>query len=706
MDNEDIYINDLQTQNFGNLANLFKFLEISKENLNVTACYYFYKIVNSLIKTDANKVLTYIYSRKDILNLLADFCEFESINSIIKKVLNVPNEDEDVNMNFDYKFLKHRLVFYKRILKKLTDLEEKNFKGLSEVFISLFEEGEYIKDSEYFLEKFFFDKETIFNLINKILITDDKNLINLVIFVLVKIFKLDKEKEINEKKTIDMDELLSDDSYDSEPMVKNDKFDLENYKSTRKSQEYNLSCIDKKISSSINRLSIEKKITDKIFIRDNFEIKEEKEENSKIKKEKQKKEEKEEKEEEKKEEEIEKKIQIKNLEVPDYNPVEMKNAEIIKKIEKLIPLLKSIIKKDSKKSRVQQDGKKTKFSGISRTYKMKLIVTISKIDDPTLKNTLIEEDFLCDLLEIFLDFPRNSVLHFEVFKVIINLCDFLFKSIDRASSENFLESFLDFYYDRFFFDFKNLSGREKKNCYYIGYFNKLGIYLDKKLSEISCIYENTNFLRLKNQYLNSVLKQKDLFLVKDPKKSFDNESDLQDFIFHIKEDKMKSVIKKNKKNKKLLNFEEKKSEEDEKNREINNQALLDDLIGNLRRSSNESLEEDSEEFDNYDYGENILSEEEDLLDEDDIQIGEEIKRLEIKHNFVFTEDEDKESKKKQNNLVFSDRRIFGSRIPFKKKEFKSERDVPKIHEFSEFGFWKQENKKLVNIDKLLEEIIN
>ena len=49
-------------------------------------------------------------------------------------------------------------------------------------------------------------------------------------------------------KNIDVDELLSDDSYDSEPMVKNDKFDLENYKSTRKSQEYNLSCIDKKIS--------------------------------------------------------------------------------------------------------------------------------------------------------------------------------------------------------------------------------------------------------------------------------------------------------------------------------------------------------------------------------------------------------------------------------------------------------------------------
>ena len=702
MDNEDIYINDLQTQNFPHLSNLFKFLENDKDNLNVTACYYFYKIINSLIKSDPNKILTYIYSRKDILDQLTDFCNFESINSIIKKVLNVPNEDEDVNMNFDYKFLKHRLVFYKKILKKLTDLEEKNFEGISDVFISLFEEGEYIKDSEYFLEKFFFDKEIIYDLINKILVTEDKNLINLVIFILIKIFSLDKEKEVKdetEKKTIDVNELLSDDSYDSEPTQKNNE-NIENYQSTRKSGDFNLSGIDKKISCSINRLSIENK-TDKIFIRDNFEIKEEKMKEKEEKKIEEKVEE-EKKIEEKVEEEKKenKKIEIKNLEVPCYNPVEMNNYEIIKKIEKLIPNLKNLLIQDPNKTRIQQDGKKTNFSGVSRAYKMKLIDTISKIDDPTLKNTLIEEDFLCDLLEMFINFPRNSVLHFEIYKVIENLCDFLFKTIDRASSENFLESFLDFYYDRLFFNFKNLSSKEKKKCYYIGYFNKLGIYLDKKLKEISCIYENSNFLKLKNQYLNSILKTKDLFLVEDPKKSFDNESDLQ-INFFIKEDKMKSVIKKNKKKKKgiLLDFEN--SDEDEKTKELNSQALLDDLIGNLQRDSNESEEEDSEDFDNYEYDEDDDSE------EDDIKIVDEIKKLEIKHNFVFSEDNEKnEVIERKNNFVFSERGICDSKKLFDNREIKSERQIPKILEFSELGFWKEKKYKDINIDKLLAEINN
>jgi hypothetical protein len=698
MDNEDIYINAFQTQNFPNLANLFDFIKFSSQkDLNVTACYYLYKIINALIRTDSNKILTYIYSRKDFLNFLLEKSSYQSINLIIKKILNIATEDDDVNMNFDYQFIKHRLIFYKKILKKITHLEEKNIEGLSDVFVSLFEEGEYIKDSEYFLEKFFYDKDIIYELLKKILKYPNIDLIKLANHILQKIFKKkDLDKLVEDKKTsVDAKDLLSEDSNDEDLLDKEEDPFLNNYKSTRKKEDFKFSSqINIKIANSLNRISLDKininsilkkedKEEDTEFIPEVVGLELEEDIEKEINKDGDK------------ITEITKEPRVLDLEVPTYDPVEMTNSEIIDKIESIIPELKLIIKTVPKVRRIQQDGKLTQRCGIAKIYLMKLIFNITKIDSSILKNNLLENDFLCDLLELFIKYPRNSVLHFEVYKVIESLCDYLFKTIDRAVSENVLESFLDFFYQECFCSFKNLLNKEKKKCYFIGSFDKLGIYLDKMLSEISCVYENRNFLKLKNEYLNSILSQKDSFLLENPKKSFGND-DLPDFNFCIKEDKMNNALQKNKNKKGIsLNFE---IDQDEDKKEINNQALLDDLIGNLQKDSNESIEEDSDEYDQLEDDEELLSDEdvqnsEEHDDEEDLIIDNEVVKLRNKTNFL------------SEKIILKSKLIDDAKEGYNLAlESKSEKQIPNDNQFTDVEYWKAKKFEYIDVDKLLEEI--
>lgn len=71
MDNEEIYLNTLSGSHFPNLDKLFSFLvENDLQGFNLTAGAYFAKIVHSLLKMNQDKLLTYVYSRYEIMGVL------------------------------------------------------------------------------------------------------------------------------------------------------------------------------------------------------------------------------------------------------------------------------------------------------------------------------------------------------------------------------------------------------------------------------------------------------------------------------------------------------------------------------------------------------------------------------------------------------------------------------------------------------------
>ena len=89
MDNEDIYLNTLTSGNYPHLDRLFEFIQDQDlSNFNLTSGAYFSKIISSLIKIKPDQILTYIYSRNELLGFLIEHSEYQAFNEILLKVLN------------------------------------------------------------------------------------------------------------------------------------------------------------------------------------------------------------------------------------------------------------------------------------------------------------------------------------------------------------------------------------------------------------------------------------------------------------------------------------------------------------------------------------------------------------------------------------------------------------------------------------------
>ena len=102
-----------------------------------------------------DKLLTYVYSRCEIISVLIRKAESQCFKEVLEKLLNF--QKNELNTNFECKFLKHRFLLYQKILHKITESDPDQAQGLPHIFAQLLLEEEDIVDSEYFLERLFQD---------------------------------------------------------------------------------------------------------------------------------------------------------------------------------------------------------------------------------------------------------------------------------------------------------------------------------------------------------------------------------------------------------------------------------------------------------------------------------------------------------------------------------------------------------------------
>ncbi len=202
IDDEEIYINNLENKEYKNLDSLFDFIERIKDN--ETSSSYFYKIIRELLNESKNSILTYIYSNKKILRFLVNNCSIKSFNDLLNCVLNLRNDCSETTL--DCKFLKHRLLLYKNLLKELSR-KENNTDGICSILIDLIDEQENISDGEYFIDKLFTNAEEIGKLINLIIQTKNKSLIKLFARIVRSVLPINKKKE-SKKDSLDHSQIV------------------------------------------------------------------------------------------------------------------------------------------------------------------------------------------------------------------------------------------------------------------------------------------------------------------------------------------------------------------------------------------------------------------------------------------------------------------------------------------------------------------
>ena len=122
LENEEVYINDLGSAHatYPHLDLLFGFLLDPSQNerdINVTAAFYFYQIVHSLITACPQKLLTYVYSHRNILNVLLEKSSVCAYKNVLSRLVNIYENEEKEHINF--RFLKHRFTLYRRIFQKV-----------------------------------------------------------------------------------------------------------------------------------------------------------------------------------------------------------------------------------------------------------------------------------------------------------------------------------------------------------------------------------------------------------------------------------------------------------------------------------------------------------------------------------------------------------------------------------------------------------
>ncbi len=205
-----MYINDLGAAQvtFPHLDVLFAYLLTSNESeqeVNVTAAFYFYQIVNSLINAVPQKLLSYIYSHKKIIDVLIEKSGICAFKNLLSRFLNIFENEEKEHINF--KFLKHRFTLYRKIFTRITKnvkaikehsderfCSARTHQNLTEVLAELIKEQEKIVDSSYFIENILFEKSNIAALLNALAEKPYKHLLDFASLIFQKIFEENDKK--------------------------------------------------------------------------------------------------------------------------------------------------------------------------------------------------------------------------------------------------------------------------------------------------------------------------------------------------------------------------------------------------------------------------------------------------------------------------------------------------------------------------------
>jgi hypothetical protein len=254
LENEEVYINDLGAAHvtYPHLDALFGYLLNANENeqeVNVTAAFYFYQIANSLINAVPQKLLSYIYSHKKIIDVLIEKSGICAFKNLLSRFLNIYENEEKEHINF--KFLKHRFTLYRKIFMRVTknvreinEGESEKFsairthKNLTEVLAELIKEQERIVDSSYFIENILFEKANIAALLNALAERPYKHLLDFASLIFQKVFE-ENDKKVASKSDIpstaminfDQFKIESDDEdkdYESPSFSKKNKTEVEN----------------------------------------------------------------------------------------------------------------------------------------------------------------------------------------------------------------------------------------------------------------------------------------------------------------------------------------------------------------------------------------------------------------------------------------------------------------------------------------------
>lgn len=342
LDNEEIYINDLLSDNeHPQLENLFSFINDSKAGLNPTAAHYFTEIVSSLLKSEPERMLSYMYAHKYIIDFLIENCDYQSTKNLLAKILNLSNDECKSNVNF--KFFKHRLTLYSRLLKETDNMSDDALNNLMDIFVHLLKEDENVVDAEYFVERLFEEPTNFRRLVEQISTRQSPKLVELVELILNQVFK--KESEFWKSKQAEADDV-------KKPVSKkptNGHFVLDEGR---------------------NRI-IEDNIEVEVQIEPMDEEKKENQATAETSNE-----------------------AIRNLDLEVYDPDEMKRMDLIAVLESGLPSIVAVLRNDGKSNTMHPDGTKVALSSAYKVSIAKLLKLISKMDYRSLKDILVDENVL------------------------------------------------------------------------------------------------------------------------------------------------------------------------------------------------------------------------------------------------------------------------------------------------------------------------
>ena len=366
LDNEEIYVNELCCEGeMPNLNNLFRFI-VDDGTDNITAVHYFTEIVISLLQERPEQFLSYVYSRKEVLEFLIDNIGIRSIKNLAVKVLNLNKDDNKASMNF--KFFRHRFSLFTKLIRKMHHLEGLALENTAEVFIDLIKEEENVVDAEYFIEKLLIDKDSFKSLISSIRTKRSSKLLELISLVIKKVFfeKENESEQFESKNPTDRrSKTDSDEGYTQQlGLNMTQKLPAEFRNKTYEYEEE-----EDEENNKPEFLDIEDDLNIQV------QIKETTEDDSDFKK---------------VEEDTEESIEVKNLEFEMYDSNNMKRLDLVSIIEAELPHIMLVLSDTNKDIVLQQDGEPFSLKSKFKLGVLRFLKIITKLDYNTIKDILLE----------------------------------------------------------------------------------------------------------------------------------------------------------------------------------------------------------------------------------------------------------------------------------------------------------------------------
>lgn len=92
----------------------------------------------------------------------------------------------------------------------------------------------------------------------------------------------------------------------------------------------------------------------------------------------------------------------------------------------------------------------------------------------------MESEFIEKVFDLFFTFSLNDILHEVIYQFLQNMLEYLFKNIDKQSSEFHLNSFLDHLFKNYY----EKIVKKKEEVFCLGYFDKLCFFIHENYLKI------------------------------------------------------------------------------------------------------------------------------------------------------------------------------------------------------------------------------